>query len=279
MKRKLKIFLASCIFYAGFCLPVFLICYTYNGYTQTKGTLNPPDDGIESPSNQKNSFKDLNDTANLSLDDSDKIMKWRHSREFAYIHYLDSLLRKQKNIKADTVSINENSGKIIRKHKSENQVSAFNTILNSLPLKIFFWILALIFIVFTGYKVLFKNGIFSAKKNKVFEENREDYSSDLDDISKYEVLIAEAEKRYDYNLAIRYSFLKTLKILSERGFISFVADKTNQEYLYEMKSNNYFEEFQSLTRNYEYLWYGKFLIDEKSYQLLKEKFILFYKKV
>ncbi|HEY5463894.1 MAG TPA: hypothetical protein VIJ95_11610 [Hanamia sp.] len=270
MKRKFKIFV---------CLLAFLICFTNNGYAQTNDTLNPPDDRIESPSNQKDSFKDLNDTANLSLDDSDKIMRWRHSREFAYIHYLDSLLREQKNIRADTVSINENSGKIIRKHKSENQISAFNKILNSLPLKIFFWILALIFIGFTGYKVLFKNGIFSAKKNKSIEESGEDFSADLDDISKYDVLISEAEKRYDYNLAIRYFFLKTLKTLSERGLISFVPDKTNQEYLSEMRSNNYFEEFQSLTRNYEYLWYGKFLIEEKNYLLLKEKFILFNKKV
>jgi hypothetical protein len=46
-----------------------------------------------------------------------------------------------------------------------------------------------------------------------------------------------------------------------------------------MKSNNYFDEFQFLTRNYEYLWYGKFLVEEKEYQLLKEKFMLFNKKV
>lgn len=295
MKGKFKIFLPHCVIrvrpgrhlsprrasrQAGACLLAFLICYAYNCNAQTQDTLNPSGDGIETPSNQqKNSFQDLNDTANISLDDSDKIIKWRQSHEFAYIHYLDSLLRKQKSIRSDTVSINENSGRIIRKHKSNNEVSAFNEILNSLPLKIFFWILALIFIGFIGYRVLFKNGIFGVKKSKIMGESEDELFAGLDGFSKYDALVLDAEKQNNFNLAIRYLFLKTLKTLSEKGFISFMPDKTNQEYLHEMKSNEYCGEFQSLMRDYEYLWYGKFLIEEKDYHLLKEKFDLFNKKV
>lgn len=280
MKLKFKIYLPGYLIQACICLLTFTLCYNNNVYAQSKDSLKNADNGFESQSNQqKSSFGDLNDTANISLDDSDKIMRWKHSLEFAYMHYLDSLLRKQKNIRSDTVSINEDSGKIIRKNKSGNEVLVFNKILNSLPLKIFFWTLALIFIGFTAYKVLFKNGIFSGKKDKSREENEEEFSLGLDDISKYDSLISDAEKRNDFNLCVRYSFLKTLKILSERGFINFTPEKTNQEYLYEMRTNNYFDEFQSLTRNYEYLWYGKFLIEEKNYQKLKEKFILFNKKV
>lgn len=282
MKHKFKIFLPDCVMQAGVCLLAFLISITNSANSQMKDSLNLPDKGTESLSYQTgDSFHSLNDTVadNTSLADSDKVMKWRRSREFAYIHYLDSLLRKQKNIRSDTVSINENSGNIIRKQKPDNEVSAFNKLLNSLPSKIFFWTLAIIFIGVMGYKVLFKNGIFTSKKNKITEENAEDLSAELDDFSKYNALILEAEKHNNFNLGIRYSFLKTLKTLSDRGFINFVPDKTNREYLHEMRSNEYFEEFQSLTRNYEYLWYGKFLIEENDYHLLKEKFILFNKNV
>jgi hypothetical protein len=273
MKRKFKIFV---------CLLAFFISITKSANSQTKDSLNSSNDGFESPSWQPaDSFRNLNDTGavNITMDDSDKIMKWRSSREFAYIHYLDSLLRKQKVIRSDSVSVNENSGKIIRKHQSDNEDSAFNKVLNSLPLKIFFWILALIFIGLTGYKVLFKNGIFIRNKTKIKQGSGEDLSSELDGFSKYDALIVEAEKHKDFNLSIRYLFLETLKTLSDRDFISLVPDKTNREYLDEMKSSEYFKEFLTLTRNYEYLWYGKFLIEEKDYHLLKEKFILFNKKV
>ncbi|HET7117247.1 MAG TPA: hypothetical protein VFI29_12190 [Hanamia sp.] len=282
MKSKFKIFLPCCFMQAGVCLLVFLMCYANDAYAQSKDSLNTSDEGIQSQSySTEDSFHNFNDTdtLNISLDDSDKIMKWKQSRDFVYIHYLDSLLRKQKNIRSDTVSISENSGRIIRKHRTVTEVSAFNNILNSLPLKIFFWTLALIFIAFVGYKVLFKNGIFAIKKKKLITENDEELSLDLGDLSKYDSLISEAENNNNFNLAIRYLYLKTLRNLSEKGIINFVPDKTNNDYLREMKPNNYFREFRLLTRNYEYLWYGKFLINEKDYQRLKEEFIVFNKKV
>jgi hypothetical protein len=46
-----------------------------------------------------------------------------------------------------------------------------------------------------------------------------------------------------------------------------------------MEQNKYFNQFEKLTRNYEYTWYGKFLIDKNKYQYLKEEFILFNEKV
>ena len=258
------------------------MCYTNNGYAQTNNSLDSSAGEVTAPPyQQKDSLQEMDDSSagKLSFDDSDKIIKWKRSREFAYMHYLDSLLRIQKDFKSDTVSINEISGKVIRNHPSVKDSGAFNKILNSLPLKIFFWTLALIFIAFIGYRVLFKNGIFTAKKNKVTAEGDEELSIDLGDFSKYDALISEAENAKNFNLATRYLYLKTLKNLSEKGLINFVPDKTNLDYLHEMETGNYFEEFQSLTHNYEYLWYGKFLIGEKNYQHLKKEFILFNKKV
>lgn len=252
MKYKLAKFL---------CL-LLLIFGTYNGHTQTQNFQLPRDTVSQ---------KQL-------LNNDDSILKWKQSREFTYMHYLDSVLRKEKNIKADTVSIDE-SGKITRNQRSENNASGLNRILNSLPLRIFFWILALIFIGFISYKVFFKNGIFRRRKNKLIAENEEGLRHDLEEFSKYDALISDAENKNELNLATRYLFLKTLKTLSDKGFIDFTAEKTNKEYLKEMEQNKFFKQFKKLTRNYEYIWYGKFLIDKNNYHNLKEEFILFNEKV
>lgn len=273
MKCKFKIFV---------CLLTFILIYNYDGYAQTSETTDSSaEEVVRPPDAQKDSFQEAIDTGagKISFDDSDKINKWKQNRQFAYMHYLDSLLRKRKDFKSDTVSINEISGKIIRNNKPDTGSSALNNILNSLPLKIFFWTLAIIFIVFVGYNVLFKNGIFSRKKRKSIPESGEELSAELDDFSKYDELISGAENTNNFNLATRYLYLRTLKNLSEKEIIFFAPDKTNLDYLNEMRTNNYFQEFQSLTRNYEYLWYGKFLIGEEKYQHLKGEFISFNKKV
>ncbi|MEO6905903.1 MAG: hypothetical protein ABI148_06050 [Ginsengibacter sp.] len=248
-------------------MPVFvylllLILFEYNGNAQTQSFQLPPD-----TTSQK-----------LISKNNDSILKWRQSREFAYMHYLDSLLRKEKNLKADTVSLDE-SGKITRNQHSENKASGFNKVLNSLLLKIFFWSLALLFIGIITFKIFSKTGIFSRKENKLIASNDEDSINDLKEISKYDTLILEAENKNQYNLATRYLFLKTLKTLADKELINFTIEKTNKEYLKEMEQNKSFNQFKVLNHNYEYIWYGKFLIDQKNYLNLKEEFILFNEKV
>lgn len=253
MKTKLLLFVGL----------LFLACLVHNSDAQTKTFSD-----------------DLQDTALVKKTfENDSLDKYRQSHEFAYMHYLDSLLRKQKNIRSDTVTIDENSGKIIRHHSAKAEISNIGKVLNSLPLKIFFWTLAIIFIVFISYKVLFKNGIFVRRKNKFIPANDELSIEDLDDISKYDTLISDAENRSDLNLATRYLFLKTLKTLSDKELIHFTAEKTNKEYIRELQQNYDSSEFQNLVRDYEYAWYGKFSVDKNKYENMKEAFTSFNQKV
>ncbi len=271
MKYKSKLFV---------CLLCLWILVSHNSYAQRRDSLNRPKGVQIQQFQQENSDTTTVDTAlqKKLLKSNFQILKWKQSREFSYMHYLDSLLRKQKDLRTDTVSIDEKSGRINRVHQHIRRPSTLNNILNSLPLKMFFWLLALIFIAFITYKVFFKNGIFTGRK-KITEENDEESLQELNEISAYDNLIAEAENTEQFNLATRYLFLKTLKNLSDRRFINFTAEKTNKEYLKEMKPNNYFSEFRELTRNYEYAWYGKFPIDKEEYQKLKEAFDSFNKKI
>lgn len=260
---------------------LLLIAFSRNGYAQTKDSLSAPD----KLKIQKFSLHDTSDRQDgaaifkKDFNENDSILKWKQSRGFVYVSYLDSLLRKHNDIKSDTVRFDENSGKIIRSSKAAGEISLFNRILNSLPFRIFFWILAVIFISFISYKVLFKNGIFGRKKNKILSEATEESLEELQNVSKYDALISDAEAKPDFNLAIRYLFLKTLKSLSDKGFVAFTIEKTNQEYLKEMQHNPRFNEFENLIHNYEYVWYGKHFIDENKYQHVKESFYLFNKKI
>lgn len=251
-----------------------------NGYAQTQDSLTQSEEIQSQEFSNEDSNTNSADTAltRQILKDSLDILKWKNNREFSYMHYLDSLLRSEKNMQTDTVSVDEKSGRIKRKKVNVRQPSSLNNMLNSWPLKIFFWTLAILFILFISYKVLFKNGIFVRKKAKR-RRNEEESLEELNELSEYDSLAYEAENKKDFNLATRYLFLKTLKNLSDKGFINFTSEKTNKDYLNEMRQHNYSDEFGKLTRDYEYIWYGKFSIDEERYQKLKEDFSFFNKKV
>jgi Domain of unknown function (DUF4129) len=212
------------------------------------------------------------------INESDSVLKWRQNKEFAYMKYLDSMLKSRSDIRSDTVTIGDRAGKVKRKKPADN--AAMNRFLNSLPIRIFFWTLALFFIGFIFYKIFFKNGIFDGlKSRKRRNEDEEDSVESLGEFSEYDALIAEAESNNNFNLSSRYLYLKTLKSLYDKGLINFSPDKTNGEYLQEMSSHPYHGQFVALTRNYEYAWYGTFLISEAQYKKLKRQFIEFNKKI
>jgi len=86
-----------------------------------------------------------------------------------------------------------------------------------------------------------------------------------EDISQinFDELIAAAAERKDYKLAVRYLFLKSLKLLSEKELIELRNNKTNHQYLSEIKNNRISNAFKIATSRFEWIWYGDFPVDEK----------------
>jgi hypothetical protein len=58
-------------------------------------------------------------------------------------------------------------------------------------------------------------------------------------------------------------FLKSLKLLSEKELIELRNNKTNHQYLSEIKNNRISSAFQITTSRFEWIWYGDFPVDEK----------------
>jgi hypothetical protein len=215
------------------------------------------------------------DTIYLNVNDT--IQKFKRSREFRYMTDIDSILRSENDLRSDTAKLNKSRNTIGRK-KAANDFSSINRILNSTPMQVFFWTLAFLFVTLISYRLLFKNKILK-RKVKVTENIEDEHLQELADASTYEALANEAEEAGNYNLAIRYLFLRTLTNLKDKGLISFTAPKTNRQYLEEVNTKGGPDRFEFLIYHYEYAWYGKFSIDINTYQHLKKEFQLFNEKV
>jgi len=73
-------------------------------------------------------------------------------------------------------------------------------------------------------------------------------------------------------LAIRYFYLKILKQLTEIELIKWEIQKTNEDYIKELSEKRIKEKFKSITRLYDFVWYGNFKINESQFSLVKLDF-------
>jgi hypothetical protein len=101
--------------------------------------------------------------------------------------------------------------------------------------------------------------------------NAEDISENIDEIP-FESAIANAIKTADYSLATRLMYLQGLKKLSDKKLIEWHENKTNWQYVYELKSIPLRSSFRSITSIFEYVQYGNMKVDESRFVLVQEAF-------
>ena len=87
--------------------------------------------------------------------------------------------------------------------------------------------------------------------------------------------IAEAITLKNYRLAIRLYYLKALKELTDREMIDWRINKTNRSYVYELNSPTLRPDFERITLQFEYAWYGDFPVDETQFLNIKNQFLTF----
>jgi hypothetical protein len=73
--------------------------------------------------------------------------------------------------------------------------------------------------------------------------------------------------------------LHTLHKLAGKELIMIAADKTNYQYVSELKNAMQRNDFAALTLNYEYVWYGEFAIDEQVYGKIRTGFKTFNDRI
>lgn len=87
--------------------------------------------------------------------------------------------------------------------------------------------------------------------------------------------IAEATTQKNYRLAVRLYYLKALKELTDHEMIDWRINKTNRSYVYELSSPTLRPDFERITLQFEYAWYGDFPVDETQFLNIKNQFLTF----
>jgi hypothetical protein len=87
----------------------------------------------------------------------------------------------------------------------------------------------------------------------------------------FDKLIENACKSKNYRLAVRFFYLKMLKLLSERQIIEYKYQKTNHEYYYEIKNEKLRNLFKDVSFVFDYCWYGEYEADEQDFLFAKRK--------
>ena len=102
-----------------------------------------------------------------------------------------------------------------------------------------------------------------------FSRNKASYStvneSEIDIDEDWRSKAVEAKNRGDLKSAVRYYFMAYLKQLNQQEHIDFHKDKSNREYKYEINDQAIRNEFDVLSRVFDYCWYGDFEIDAEQF--------------
>ncbi|MFD2571232.1 DUF4129 domain-containing protein [Spirosoma soli] len=88
----------------------------------------------------------------------------------------------------------------------------------------------------------------------------------------FDTAIDEAVSQQSFRLAVRLLYLQTLKRLTDAGLIGYKPDKTNRQYVYELASLPIQPGFENLTRQFEFVWYGDFPVDDASFAHVRQQF-------
>lgn len=139
----------------------------------------------------------------------------------------------------------------------------YNWLYKQMPENVYehFWRYIIIAIVIV-FAVLITWNLSGAKFNRVIANGLD--NSDLNvqglnvhiDHLDFDKLIDASVKEKNYRLAIRFCYLKILKVLNDQKLIVWQPDKTNANYIHELIEKEVQKNFIGLTLVFDSVWYG-----------------------
>jgi hypothetical protein len=163
---------------------------------------------------------------------------------------------------------------LIRKETPKTPDSNYTPLGDRLWFRTLVW--AIIIAAFAGVIIWYLAGnrvlVFGKKDKMIADEGKDEIMPEDIFAINYQKEIDKAAQMGNYRLAVRLMFLRLLKNLSERNLITYKQDRTNFDYLLQLHPTKYYKDFFRITRNYEYSWYGKFEMDDTTYNVIKNDF-------
>lgn len=197
---------------------------------------------------------------------ADSVQYWKDLKAFAYVKHMDSLLKEMQDKERKNIPKDTGPG-------------LFDRFLSSSVTQVILWALAIFFVLFIIYRLFLADGVFRRESRSAKQLTPEVVEEVITEESDFDALISQALKNNNYRQAVRYQYLRTLHKLSRNELIELAPDKTNYQYVREIKKPALQNDFASLTLNYEYVWYGEFAIEQNVYRKIDGYFSAFDKKL
>lgn len=190
---------------------------------------------------------------------------WHKDGDFSYMATLDSLLRVA-NQRADSATVQK-----IGTGKTAAASNGFATFFQSTVVQVLFWSGLAVFVIYIIYALFFRYPAGKKMKEQSEAEILEEGKLLEQDIYKQKITAAEAQAQYRW--AVRFHFLRILAQLDALGKIHFAPEKTNADYISELKDDYRLDGFRKLSEIFMYVWYGKREINAEAYEEIKQLFI------
>lgn len=137
-------------------------------------------------------------------------------------------------------------------------------------------VILLLFIIFKLLKVDSRR-LLGRKKLKS-EDDIKIESENVHEMN-FEELISRAIDSENYRLAVRYLYLKNLKKLSDNEYIVWNPNKTNTNYVQEIKNEDLKKHFFRTSLIFDYVWYGEMKLDRQTFEIARHELETFEKQL
>lgn len=136
-----------------------------------------------------------------------------------------------------------------------------------------------VILIFIIYSIAFdKYGVSNTAIKITDEVDIEKIVENLPE-SELQQYLNKALDQKSYRTAVRLYYLMVIQEMSNKGLIRWKKDKTNRDYLNEMRQQDGFQTFRKLTQIFERIWYGELEINQSDYQVIKPAYQQFIESV
>lgn len=199
---------------------------------------------------------------------ADSVRHWKNAKEFAYIKYIDSLLKDRQDKEKKKPKQSKSTGP-----------GFLDRLLSSGFIQALLWTLAGFFVLFIVYRLFLSEGAFRRESRSAKAVNAEVEEEQVNSKTDFDALVNQALQQNNLRLAVRYQYLRSLHKLAAKGLLQLAPDKTNYQYVRELKDTSLQNDLASITLNYEYVWYGEFNVERDTYQKIETGFKNFNQKI
>lgn len=199
--------------------------------------------------------------------------QWQNITEgLNYTHVIEDREGDQTDIQRQNQSNTNHSGSNQTSRRHSGSTSPFwVTFFKILAILIAVGVVAILLVHLLG-----GGGILAPRSRKIPVETENVSIEEIEanihesDLDRY---IRESIEQKNYALAIRLYYLAIIKEMSLNKWIKWKRDKTNKDYLREVRNTHLFKPYRNTTRIFERVWYGQSELGEQDFLNMKPNFV------